>query len=561
MKQQYLIDDEEALAAYADYVKDNKPIAVFADKIEHDDFVFLLVDEFTQKVYSQLLTPIDRLIYGKDPMTHIVGMAVKEDDLYIYQEKDGIVETIRRHDYFVLAQHYAVGCERLKGEQHYRFIKKYENKQSYDAIKKNIYKYGLFAVSHQVESAMVLHGLTYYKNMKPTDLSTLSFDIETATLNPKDKKACVYIITNTSRRYGQYFRKTFHLKQYNGDEKKMISDWCDWVREVNPSILLGHNVNMFDLPYLHIRSEKGLCLGRDNSFMEIEERSRELRKDGSQSYSYNRKIVFGREVIDTFFLAIKYDIGRKYESYGLKALIRAEGREKAGRTFIDASRMTEYYEDPDETMWNLSLKYAEEDSDDALVLFDLMIPTIFYATQMIPKPLQIMCESASGSQLNMLMVRSYLQEGFSVAKADEVVPFQGAISLGIPGVYRNAQKWDVASLYPSVMIQYKIEHPTKDFNHNFQKVADYLRTQRLRNKHLAKETNNRDLDDLQNSQKTIINSLYGFLSASGLNYNYPEGAAEITRRGREILSKAIKWATNNDVSVYQTNNEVEVSDV
>ena len=40
--------------------------------------------------------------------------------------------------------------------------------------------------------------------------------------------------------------------------------------------------------------------------------------------------------------------------------------------------------------------------------------------------------------------------------------------------------------------------------------------------------------------------MYGFMGAPGLNFNYAKGAAEVTRHGREILMKAIKWACGDD---------------
>jgi len=40
--------------------------------------------------------------------------------------------------------------------------------------------------------------------------------------------------------------------------------------------------------------------------------------------------------------------------------------------------------------------------------------------------------------------------------------------------------------------------------------------------------------------------MYGYMASKYNNNNYPEGAAFITRTGREILAKAIKWATGED---------------
>ena len=50
-------------------------------------------------------------------------------------------------------------------------------------------------------------------------------------------------------------------------------------------------------------------------------------------------------------------------------------------------------------------------------------------------------------------------------------------------------------------------------------------------------------DDMQASYKIMINSMYGFLGTAGLLFNSPKNAAFVTRKGREILSQAIKWAS------------------
>ena len=67
--------------------------------------------------------------------------------------------------------------------------------------------------------------------------------------------------------------------------------------------------------------------------------------------------------------------------------------------------------------------------------------------------------------------------------------------------------------------------------------------ERLKNKALAKTSKYHD--DLQSSQKIVINSGYGFLGAAGLNYNSIECADFVTRKGREILQTAIEWATGS----------------
>jgi DNA polymerase elongation subunit (family B) len=124
---------------------------------------------------------------------------------------------------------------------------------------------------------------------------------------------------------------------------------------------------------------------------------------------------------------------------------------------------------------------------------------------------------------------------------------QGAISFGIPGIYDNVFKIDVASLYPSIIRQYQIYNPEKDPKKYFLEMIEYFTIERLKNKKLAKETNSRYYSDIEQSQKIAINSGYGFLAAPGLNYNYKFGGSEVTRHGREILAKACQMATNRDI--------------
>jgi DNA polymerase elongation subunit (family B) len=73
-------------------------------------------------------------------------------------------------------------------------------------------------------------------------------------------------------------------------------------------------------------------------------------------------------------------------------------------------------------------------------------------------------------------------------------------------------------------------------------TLEYFTKERLSNKKKAKDTGDRYYKDLEQAQKIIINSAYGFMGAKGLNYNYPKGAAEVTKYGREIITKAVNWA-------------------
>lgn len=498
---------------------------------------------------AEVTPKYDKLVYGKDCTENIVSVEVKDGQLIKFIEKNGVVSEQREeYRYWMITENLLNKSKqtRLAGEQAFKWMVEYPTFEQWREAKSKLYgREEFYCVNNLKEQAMIRNGITYFKGMKPADISVLSYDIEGAGLT-KDKKSNVYCITNTFRKNDVYIRRHFYLDDYDDNTQAMINDWCAWVREINPSVVLGHNVYGYDFSYLEYVSKTGLPLGRDGSDVVFGKKPRQKRKDGSQSYDYIEASIFGREIVDTMFLAITYDIARKYESYGLKSIIRQEGLEKPDRTFVDASKIKEYYENrhTNPGMWDKVKQYAAEDSDDALKLYDLMIPSFFYFTQHVSKPYQEMILSATGSQINNMMVRSYLQDGGTVAKADAAEPFAGALSYGIPGVYRNVVKYDIASLYPSIMRHYKIYSKQKDPQAHLLHILETFTIDRLKYKKLAKDTGDRSYDDLQGSKKVGINSMYGFLGASGLNYNYIQGASDTTMYGRETLKHAIIFCTS-----------------
>jgi len=488
----------------------------------------------------------DPLINGKNEIKNIVAIEVKDGcaELYIENPEDNSITTeIIPNKFWILSNKpYGNNWVKLSGELHYKYGCQFTDKESYSKAANFLRKKNadIYQIYDDKESCMVNKGITYFKGMKNTDPSILSFDIESTGLFHNDDSK-VLLISNTFRNKSGITRKLFAYDDYES-QADMIDAWCNWVREVNPTIIAGHNIYTYDLPYLNFVAKSNgttLALGRDGSDIYIANRPSQLRIDGSRSQEYHKVRIYARDVIDTMYLAIKYDVStKKYESYGLKSIIKTEGLEKTDRVMYDAGQIRFNYKDSIE--WEKIKAYCEHDADDALALYDLMSPSLFYMTQMVPKSFQSMLESATGSQINSIMVRSYLQEGHSIPKAYETFKYQGAISFGEPGIYRNVYKVDVASLYPSIMIECEVYDEDKDPKGNFLRLVKTLTEERLKNKALAKGSKYHD--DLQLSQKITINSCYGFLGAPGLQFNSPTAAEFITKVGRDILQGSIDWA-------------------
>jgi len=543
------VKDFNALAA----ITQHKQVGILPDGIGGLD-LYLDSNEMIN-IDSHLMPLIDLpepkynpILYGKNSLEGIVGAESDGENLTLFIQRKGIVEAkvIPNRLWVTTLKNFEGKFTKLEGQREYRYIRYYKDREKWDEVRKLRYKgVDLFASYCPIESNFISRGFTFFKGLQIKDISVLSFDIETDGL-AKTENSDIYLISNTFRNGGELEHKLFDYKNYE-TRKKMLDAWCAWVREKDPSLLIGHNIYGYDFPYLqHVASlnDVSLDLGRDSSALKINAWPSRFRKDGNEQIEYFKAKVWGREIVDTFFLSYKYDVGRTFESNALKQIIKQLGLEKKDRTFVDAGKIRMYLDNPE--MYAKICQYAIEDAQDALTLFDLMTPAFFYAAQLIPKKFEDIINGASGSQLNSMLVRAYLQDGKSIPRATERQSFQGAISMGIPGIYRNTWKIDAVQLYPSVMIAYGLYDPAKDPEN----LITYCLKEFMRNRRyyraLHKETGEDKYDGMQNCFKIFSNSVYGFLGAPGLNFNCPRVAAKITELGREVLNTAMVWATGRN---------------
>ena len=501
------------------------------------------------------------LIFGKNDIQKIVSCEVLDDNVELFiEDETGVRSEFIPNEYWILADKWADRTwGKLEGNLFYKWIKKFKTRDEFIEARRKLRSYDTFSVWDDKSASMILQGFSYFKGMKIDEVSILGFDIESTSLE-HGTAAKVLLISNTFRKNGVVERKLFAYDDYDS-EAEFFDAWTAWVREKNPSIMLGHNIFGFDFRYLDFcanRAGTALNLGRDGSAIKFNDYDSDFRIDGSKTLAYRKAFIYGREIIDTMFLSYRYDIGKKYESYGLKPIIKHEGLEVEGRQFYDAGQIRYKYKDPEE--WSKIKQYAIHDADDAVALFDLMTPSFFYFNQSVPKSFQELTCSATGSQLNSILVRSYLQKGHSIPKPSDSHKFEGAISFGVPGVFHNALKIDISSLYPSIIIQYQLYNRIKDPNGHFLQMVEYFTKERLENKRRAKETGDKYYTDLEQSQKIAINSSYGLCGTNGLHFNSFRDAEFITRKGRDTIEFAVMWATNKTVAEIKPASESDSED-
>src|SRR5438876_1441958 len=134
----------------------------------------------------------------------------------------------------------------------------------------------------------------------------------------------------------------------------------------------------------------------------------------------------------------------------------------------------------------------------------------------------------------------------------------GYTDIFFTGVARNVWHCDVASLYPSIMLQFDC-FPGSDRLQIFRHLLTDLRTFRLEAKAKMRAEKNparqHHLQALQNTFKILINSFYGYLGFAQGNFADFDAAARVTQIGRDLLKKMIEWLNAHGAQVIEVDTD------
>ena len=329
------------------------------------------------------------------------------------------------------------------------------------------------------------------------------------------------------------------ITRHEMDERAMLLELVRIVRERDPDVIEGHNLFRFDLEYLETRARRHhvtLGLGRDGSGI----RARASRMQiAERVIAYRRYDVYGRSIVDTWLLAQHYDIAsRELEGFGLKELAQHFGVARPGRVYLDGSRVSHYFDhQPDELF-----AYALDDVRETGALAETLSPSYFVQAQIFPYSYQNVILRGNATKIDALLMRAYLAARHSIpaparrARWPAVIPRCADAALA-----RGVLHCDVTSLYPSLMLEGG-HAPANDRLGVFLKLLGDLRSFRVQAKNAARELagpERRNLEALQQTFKILINSFYGYLGFGLGHFNDFEQANTVTRRGRELIQRAI----------------------
>jgi DNA polymerase elongation subunit (family B) len=325
-------------------------------------------------------------------------------------------------------------------------------------------------------------------------------------------------------------------------EKRLLESLVETLRELNPDVIEGHNIFKFDLDYLRqrCRRHKVPCAwgryGQNAVF-----RSSKL-KVAERWIDFMRCDLPGRAVVDTYLLVQLYDITtREITSYGLKEVAVYFGitDESSERTYIGGGQIQHVFRE-DRARF---CAYLEDDLRETEGLADQLLPTYFEQTRTFPTLLQEATLRGATSKIDLLFLEEYYHARQACPTPPEVKPFEGGYTRSFQeGVFRHVLHFDVASLYPSLLLTIG-RNPRNDTLGVFIPLLRRLREYRLKYKQLARSApspaERAEAQARQTSFKILINSFYGYLGFSGARFGDGELAAEVTRRGRELLQALI----------------------
>ncbi|MBS0633503.1 MAG: DNA polymerase [Verrucomicrobia bacterium] len=444
------------------------------------------------------------------------------------------------------ANTHAIAIEALAGDGPYNRLAHADDLEVYDTfVREAKDSVGVDSIRPLESQFLLQHRQRLYRDLTFAQLRRCQLDIETGSGDGgfSDASRKEDRVLAIGLRFGDRNRLLVLEEPTDAAEKKLLEALNQVLREEDPDVIEGHNIFKFDLDYLRqrCRLHKVPCAwgryGQKASF-----RNSRL-KVAERWIDFPRCDLPGRSVIDTYLLVQIYDITtRELTSYGLKDVAVYFGitdEDSATRTYIEGSKIQEVYR----TDRARFCAYLEDDLRETQGLAAQLLPTYFEQVRTFPTLLQEATLRGATSKIDLLFLEEYYHARQACPLPPEVQPFEGGYTRSFQeGVFRHVLHFDVASLYPSLLLHIG-RNPKNDTLGVFIPLLRRLREYRLKYKLLARtaptEEERSEAQARQTNFKILINSFYGYLGFSGARFGDGELAAEVTRRGRELLQALI----------------------
>src|SRR5213080_1053626 len=414
-----------------------------------------------------------------------------------------------------------------------------------------------FAFTDPVQHYLTATGRTLFKDLRFEELKRMQIEVLSVAGvdEPGDKDHIMSITVSDNTGWEELL--IIDPKNVEQSEHDALKRLTSLVKERDPDVIEGHNLFRFDLPYLVQRAKKTktkLDWGRSGGFL----RSRPSRLQiAEKTIDYPKFTIEGRHFVDTFLLAQFYDVGmRTLSGFERVAVARHFGLcDSEELSALTGKQLQRAYSDNDESFRQRALCAVRE----TRAVAELLSPSYFIQAQIFPYNYQDVIVRGNATRINALFLREYFRQRHSIPEMPMAMSFEGGFTaIYFTGVARNVWHCDVASLYPSIMLQFDC-FPATDRLQIFRHLLTDLRTFRLETKAAMRAEKDpakqRYFHALQNTFKILINSFYGYLGFAQGHFADFDAAARVTQIGRDLLKKMIEWLNAHGAKVIEVDTD------
>jgi hypothetical protein len=210
----------------------------------------------------------ERILFGGDTTPGIVAVEPAEESVTVYRRTDGRVtaEELPFKRWILTSEKHSLrdaAWTELEGEG-FRWLAEFPDRNAYqqarfwlrDAHAPHI------AMPSASKQFLIRSGMTLFKDMGFDDAVRLQLDIETLALSPDKPENEIFLVAVSDNAGFE--------RLISGEEKSILRQIVECVRERDPDVIEGHNILGFDLPYIAARAKLHgvrLALGRNGSEM------------------------------------------------------------------------------------------------------------------------------------------------------------------------------------------------------------------------------------------------------------------------------------------------------
>lgn len=378
------------------------------------------------------------------------------------------------------------------------------------------------------------------------DLKLLSFDIENSI-----ESRMIFVIG-----WAISFGGEVRTGSIEGSENEILDRFISFVQEEDPDILIGYNIDGYDMPLLEERMKK---FGK---FFAI---SRDKIPPNRIRGQYWK--MHGRVVSDVWW-NVKRILHPKSETLNaVSKLLLGEGKDNINRLKIEE----EWKSRPREVV-----EYCIKDALLTLRIYEKLrvVDRNLFMSMVTKLPLEDVTNGGTSNYVDSLLIREADRNNIGVpvtARYNKRNPIEGGYVKGVgAGLYSNVVVLDFKSMYPSMIIKYNICFTTLSPDGDIVSPAGTrfvsrekkegliprllvsLMSERDRVKKMMKDASGDErffLDGTQAALKVLMNTFYGVLASSFYRFTNPDIGRSITAYARETIKRIIEKVESRGIRV------------